>query len=135
MKRLIITESKQEEKNGRTEEVAEQATHGTDPEDAIYIIQTALESISSELVDARKKVITSYYIRIKADSDLPSGSLAGDGSPAGSTPAPGTNGQQPKYGGAAARTAAESFQHMAAGKTAQFPSADSAENRGMDSLI
>jgi len=43
------------------------------------------------------ELITSYYIRIKALRDRPSGSHAGDGSPAGSTPAPGTNGQQPKY--------------------------------------
>ena len=34
---------------------------------------------------------------------------AGDGSPAGSTPAPGTNGRKPEYGKAAARNAAESF--------------------------
>ena len=27
------------------------------------------------------------------------------------------------------------FKHMTAGKTARYPSADSAENRGMDSLI
>ena len=74
-------------------------------------------------------------IRIKEGRELPSGYYAGDGSPAGSTPATGTNGRKPEYGGAAARTAAGSSQHMAAGKTAQFPSADSAENRGMDSLI
>lgn len=73
-------------------------------------------------------------IRIKRDREQHP-DHAGDGSPAGSIPAPGTNGRKPEYGGAAARTAAESFQHMAAGKTAQFPSADSAENRGMDSLI
>ena len=62
--------------------------------------------INSKSTEQNTGAITSYYIRIKADSDLPSGSHAGDGSPAGSTPATGTNGRKPEYGGAAARNAA-----------------------------
>ena len=70
--------------------------------------------------------------------------------PAGSTPAPrimpatvrlrvqlprpAPMGKSPNTPRLGAVIQQDHFKHMAAGKTAKYPSADSAENRGMDSL-
>lgn len=61
-------------------------------------------------------MITSYYK--KQTGRHPAGCLPDhvrDGSPAGSTPAPGTNGQKPKYAEAGGSNPADCFHYMTPG--------------------